>query len=146
MYGELVPLGGGIPILLEQTNLLVGRGPDCDVQIHISTVSSHHCRLILHEGYWRVKDLGSRNGTRVNNMKVDEHVVEPGAVLALANNKFELRYSPADLGATGPPPAEDIFDSPEDIFGHSLFERAGLSGTKKHQVRLSGVLKKKEKR
>jgi adenylate cyclase len=79
----------------------------------------------------------------VNNVKVDEHVVEPGDMIALANHKYELRYSPTDLGATGPPPAEDIFDSPEDIFGHSLFERAGLSGTKKFKAKLSGVLKKK---
>jgi adenylate cyclase len=75
---------------------------------------------------------------------VDEQVVEPGDLIALANHKFELRYSPSDLGATGPPPATDIFDSPEDIFGHSLFERAGLSGTKKNQARLSGVQKKKQ--
>ncbi len=131
MFGELVPLGGGIPIPLEQKNLVVGRAEDCDVVLHINTVSSHHCRLVLHEGYWRVKDLGSRNGTKVNNMKVDDHVVQPGDMLALANNKFELRYSPSDLGATGPPPTDDIFDSPDEIFGSSLFERAGLSGTKR---------------
>jgi len=144
MYGELVPLGGGIPIVLDKKNLLVGRANECDVVLPLRTVSSQHCRLILHEGYWRVKDLDSRNGTRVNNVKVDEHVVEPGDMIALANHKYELRYSPSDLGATGPPPADDIFDSPEDIFGHSLFERAGLSGTKKFKAKLSGVLKKKQ--
>lgn len=131
MFGELVPLGGGIPIPLEQKNLVVGRAEDCDVVLHINTVSSHHCRLVLHEGYWRVKDLGSRNGTKVNNMKVEDHVVQPGDMLSLANNKFELRYSPSDLGAKGPPPTDDIFDSPDEIFGSSLFERAGLSGTKR---------------
>lgn len=144
MYGELVPLGGGIPIVLDKKNLLVGRANECDVVLPLRTVSSQHCRLILHEGYWRIKDLDSRNGTRVNNVKVDEHVVEPGDMIALANHKYELRYSPSDLGATGPPPADDIFDSPEDIFGHSLFERAGLSGTKKFKAKLSGVLKKKQ--
>jgi adenylate cyclase len=145
MYGELVPIGGGIPIVLDKKNLLIGRANECDVVLPLRTVSSHHCRLILHEGYWRVKDLDSRNGTRVNNVKVDEQLVEPGDMIALANHKFELRYSPTDLGATGPPPAVDIFDSPEDIFGHSLFERAGLSGTKKFKAKLSGVLKKKRK-
>ena len=144
MYGELVPLGGGIPIVLDKKNLLVGRANECDVVLPLRTVSSQHCRLMLHDGYWRVKDLDSRNGTRVNNVKVDEHVVEPGDMIALANHKYELRYSPSDLGATGPPPADDIFDSPEDIFGHSLFERAGLSGTKKFKAKLSGVLKKKQ--
>ena len=144
MYGELIPLGGGIPIVLDKKNLLIGRANECDVVLPLRTVSSQHCRLMLHDGYWRVKDLDSRNGTRVNNVKVDEHVVEPGDMIALANHKYELRYSPSDLGATGPPPADDIFDSPEDIFGHSLFERAGLSGTKKFKAKLSGVLKKKQ--
>jgi adenylate cyclase len=144
MFGELVPFGGGVPIPLEGKNLVVGRANDCDVVIPITTISSHHCRLVLHEGYWRVKDLGSRNGTRVNNMKVDDHIVQPGDMLALANNKFELRYSPSDLGATGPPPAEDIFESPDDIFGSSLFERAGLSGTKRMPGKGSGVRKRKD--
>jgi len=144
MYGELIPLGGGIPIVLDKKNLLIGRANECDVVLPLRTVSSQHCRLILHEGYWRVKDLDSRNGTRVNNVKVDEHVVEPGDMIALANHKFELRYAPSDLGATGPPPVDDIFDSPEDIFGHSIFERAGLRDTKKFKAKLSGVLKKKQ--
>lgn len=142
MYGELVPLGGGIPIPLEAKNLLVGRKGDCDIVVPVRTVSSHHCRLILHGGYWRVKDVGSRNGTRVNNVKVDEHIVEPGAVISFASSKYEIRYSPSDLGATGPPPVEDIHESPEEIFGHSLFERAGLSGKARSTAKLSGVLKK----
>jgi hypothetical protein len=143
MYGELVPLGGGMRIPLEAKNLLVGRAGDCDIVLPVRTVSSHHCRLILHDGYWRIKDSGSRNGIRVNNVKVDEHIVEPGDIISLASSKYELRYSPADLGATGPPPVEDIHESPEEIFGHSLFERAGLSGKKRNQAKLSGVMKKK---
>jgi len=125
MYGSLIPLGRGEPIVLDKKNLVVGRHDTCDVVVRASTVSGRHCRLFVSEGYWRVRDLNSRNGTRVNNVKVDDHRLDPGAILSLANHRFEVKYSPIDLGAVGPP-LED--DAPAFIFEYSLMEKAGLSG------------------
>ena len=42
---------------------------------------------------------------------------------SIAKHRYELKYSPVDLGAVGPPPP-DVSDS--DLFGKSLLERAGL--------------------
>jgi len=161
MFGELMPIGPGAPVELYKKILLVGRRPDCDITLKSTTVSGHHCRLYVNQGYWFVKDLDSSNGTRVNGHPVREHRLDPGDVVWFANLRYEVAYSPKDLGATGPPPADEILDTPEDIFSSSLYQRSGGTGVwqrsggsgigsrgedsgAKKQVDDSGVSKKKK--
>jgi adenylate cyclase len=124
MYGQLIPLGGGDTIPLLKERLLVGRRESCDVVLRFANVSAHHCQLYVNQGYWFVKDLGSRNGTKVNGVRVTEKRIDPGATLSVAKHKYEVKYAPADLGATGPPPTDDVH---EEIMGSSLMDRAGLN-------------------
>jgi len=123
MYGELVPQGGGDPIPLLKKTLLVGRRESCDIVLRFSNVSAHHCQLSVTGGYWYVRDMKSRNGVKVNGIRVTEKRLDPGDVLSIARRKYEVKYSPIDLGAVGPPPP-DVLD--EDLFNKSLLERAGL--------------------
>ena len=123
MYGELIPLGGGDPIPLLKKQLLVGRRESCDIVLRFANVSAHHCQLMVNGGYWYVRDLQSRNGCKVNGLRVQEKRIDPGDTLTIAKHKYELQYSPADLGAIGPPPADDL---PSEIMTESLLSRAGL--------------------
>ncbi len=127
MYGELIPLGGGDPIPLLKKNLLVGRRESCDIVLRFSNVSAHHCQLTVIGGYWYVRDLNSRNGTKVNGVRVTEKRVDPGDVLWIAKHRYELRYSPVDLGSVGPPPPDE---TEGNVFSQSLLERAGLVSRK----------------
>ena len=72
MYGELVPMGGGDPIPLLKKTLLVGRREGCDIVLRFSNVSAHHCQLSVDAGYWYVQDKNSRNGVKVNGLRVVE--------------------------------------------------------------------------
>lgn len=126
-FGELTPLGGGDPIPLRKKNLLVGRRESCDIVLRFSNVSAHHCQLENHGGYWYVRDMNSRNGTRVNGVRVSEKRLDPGDELRVAKHKYQIAYSPMDLGAIGPPPSEQL---PVDVMGKSLLERAGLDRRK----------------
>jgi adenylate cyclase len=123
MHGELIPLGGGDPIPLLKKNLLVGRRESCDIVLRFSNVSAHHCQLYCNGGYWYVKDLKSRNGVRVNDARVSEKRIDPGDVLSIAKHRYDVRYSPFDLGAVGPPPVDE---EATDMLKQSLLERAGL--------------------
>ncbi len=69
MFGELLPLGGGDPIPLLKKQLLVGRRESCDIVLRFANVSAHHCQLMVSNGYWYVKDMGSRNGIKVNDVR-----------------------------------------------------------------------------
>lgn len=123
MHGELIPLGGGDPIPLLKKNLLVGRRESCDIVLRFSNVSAHHCQLYCNGGYWYVKDLKSRNGVKVNDARVTEKRIDPGDVLSIAKHRYDVRYSPYDLGAVGPPPVDE---ETTDMLNQSLLERAGL--------------------
>lgn len=123
MYGELIPLGGGDPIPLFKPNLLVGRRESCDIVLRFSNVSARHCELTLSNGYWYVRDLNSSNGIKVNGTRVEEKRLDPGDVLSVAKHRYEIKYSPVECGAVGPPPGEAAM---AEIFGKSLLERAGL--------------------
>ena len=101
MYGELIPLGGGDPIPLLREKLLVGRSESCDIVLRFANVSAHHCILELDCGYWFVEDKNSRNGTKVEGTRVSRKRLDPGVTLAIAKHKYEVRYSPAELGAVG---------------------------------------------
>lgn len=53
-----------------QPEISLGRDPVCDIPIFDETVSAHHARLTYHHGQWWVEDLGSTNGTRLNQEMV----------------------------------------------------------------------------
>jgi predicted component of type VI protein secretion system len=130
MYGELVPLGGGDPIPLLKKSLVIGRRENCDIVLRFPNVSARHCQLTLKNGYWYIQDLDSRNGIKVNGVRVPvgEKRVDPGATISIAKHQYEMRYDPAKLGATGAPPMDD---DTAHVFGQSLLERAGLTGKSK---------------
>ena len=126
MFGELIPLGGGDSIPLLKMELLVGRREACDIVLRYPNVSSQHCKMMVENGYWYVDDLGSSNGTRVNGNRVMQRKrVDPGDTVTFAKHKFQLAYSPQDLGAIGPPPPDD--DAFMQIMQKSLLDRAGLA-------------------
>ena len=60
---------------------------------------------------------------KVNGIRVQEKRIGPGDKVSISKHNYELEYSPADLGAVGPPPAEDL---PAEIMTESLLARAGL--------------------
>ena len=124
MYGQLNPTGGGDPIPLQKTKVLVGRRESCDIVVRFPNVSAHHCQLTIVSGYWFVKDLNSRNGTKVNGTRITRKRVNPGDKISVAKHEYEIEYSPAELGASGPPPGDD--ERGGDIMGESLLDAAGL--------------------
>ncbi len=124
MFGELVPKGGGDPIPLLKKSLLMGRRESCDIVLRFANVSAHHCQLLCEGGYWYVKDMNSKNGTKVNGVRViSRKLLQPGDTLAVAKHSYDVVYAPLDIGAVGPPPDSEMA---EDVLSRSLLERAGL--------------------
>ncbi|TWT90528.1 FHA domain protein [Pseudobythopirellula maris] len=123
MYGELIPLGGGDPIPLLKKRLLIGRRESCDIVLRFANVSAHHCQLSIDGGYLYARDLQSRNGIKINDVRTTDGRLDPGDVLCVSKHKYKVYYSPAELGAVGPPPTEN---RAKEIMSESLLARAGL--------------------
>jgi DNA-binding NtrC family response regulator len=69
--------------------LQIGSHPSNQVQIKDRTISRFHCEVVVEpKGRAWVKDLGSRNGTRVNGTRVREAELTEGAVLQLGRARF----------------------------------------------------------
>jgi pSer/pThr/pTyr-binding forkhead associated (FHA) protein len=59
--------GDVIPLLAPMT---LGRAPDNHVVLSDAYVSSYHARLDQRGGEWWLSDMGSRNGTRLNDVPI----------------------------------------------------------------------------
>lgn len=57
----------------------IGRDEACAMQLVDPMISRRHARIEFLEGQWRLRDLGSANGTEVNGVKVDTIPLESGA-------------------------------------------------------------------
>lgn len=48
-------------------DIIVGRDPDCECVLKDETISARHIRFTYHHNQWWGEDLGSRNGTTLND-------------------------------------------------------------------------------
>jgi serine/threonine-protein kinase len=102
---EAYPLG-------KTDRLVVGRAPDCDIQVKDLQVSRRHCLLIYQNSRWVLEDLGSNNGTLVNGVKIERAELKEGDEFRLGGTTLALvmRRSGGEAwfessAATTPPPA-----------------------------------------
>jgi hypothetical protein len=63
--------------------LLIGRHPRCDILLPGPHVSRVHAELRFRDGTWVLRDLGSRNGTLLNERPVGRASLRPGDVLSI---------------------------------------------------------------
>jgi hypothetical protein len=83
--GERVPLGG--------STVTIGRLLDCNIQLHDPNVSRHHAEVRPSGDGYVLADLGSTNGSRVNGMRVGEHVLAEGDEILIGNTKMTFEAS-----------------------------------------------------
>ena len=81
--------GTSFPLDAETT---IGRAAGCRISIDDTHVSKIHARVFTHDGRWYVEDLGSTNGTAVNEVLVDgSAVLEPGDRVRVGETILELQ-------------------------------------------------------
>ena len=66
----------------------LGRGVDCDVVLADPLCSRVHAELLYEDGNWWVRDAGSRNGTFVDDQRVNEHQLESGEIVRTGSTEF----------------------------------------------------------
>ncbi len=54
---------------------LIGRAVDCTIRLADETVSAHHARLSYQGNQWWLEDLGSKNGTMVNDFTIEGPII-----------------------------------------------------------------------
>jgi pSer/pThr/pTyr-binding forkhead associated (FHA) protein len=70
----------------------IGRSNGCAIRLQDTYVSQMHARLADRDGAWFVEDLGSTNGTYLNDQRVQAPVeVHAGDVVRVGKTVLELR-------------------------------------------------------
>jgi pSer/pThr/pTyr-binding forkhead associated (FHA) protein len=73
-------------------SMLVGRAPECEIRLGDTYASQQHARLFGRAGGWYVEDLGSTNGTYVNDQRLGLPVqVRPGDRIRVGTTQMELK-------------------------------------------------------
>lgn len=71
--------------------MIIGRERDCDMLLTEISVSRHHAELLFDGAEWSLRDLGSKNGTRVNGMRIQApHRVRPGDAVSFGGARYRL--------------------------------------------------------
>ena len=142
---------GGTVFFLPDVPTVLGRSPECHVQVADPWVSSMHALFERRGDQLWVVDLDSRNGTFVGDERIQEAPVDPGARLRFGKTGAELRVRPrvseppsllsdqrtviryiADLAAeSAMPPAETQRDTVRDTGRPTL---AGSPAATRRQV------------
>lgn len=85
---------------------LFGRASDNTVILDEETVSGHHARLSFQGGQWLLEDLGSKNGTAVNDLPLeDPMVITFGDEIRFGNVGLAVRPGQPPLGLSSDPEA-----------------------------------------
>lgn len=71
----------------------LGRLPECDIQVPDAGASRQHARIARRDGGWVLTDLGSTNGTLVNDQIAQDHVLEDGDRITIGETVLEFRRS-----------------------------------------------------
>lgn len=114
---------------------VVGRSEECDITFSLSHLSRRHARLEVREGLLFVIDLGSANGTFVNNRRVNESRVRRGDELRFDTLSFSIVGPADDLDKTSVRPAVSMPPvragiqppSPESVAGVMSFQPGAMA-------------------
>ncbi len=78
-------------ITLSQAPATIGRLPDNTVQIDNLAVSGHHARITWDKDHYEIEDLGSLNGTYVNNERVGKAKLRHCDLVKIGKHEIEFK-------------------------------------------------------
>jgi len=119
----------------------VGRGDECELKIVAQGVSRLHCEVFWADGSWRVRDLGSTNGTWLDGTRVESAILQSRAALRLGKKGpvIWLTAAPGPGGAlsgTDLSPYLDRYVQGSDADGagaHTMMVRKAVHLTRRKQ-------------
>lgn len=78
-------------VTLSQAATTIGRLPDNTVQIDNLAVSGHHARISWNQDHYEIEDLGSLNGTFVNNERVGKTKLRHCDTVKIGKHELEFK-------------------------------------------------------
>ena len=70
-------------LMYETKGYQLGRAPSCNVVINHPTVSRNHARMLFEQSQWSLLDEQSKNGTKINGLKVTSSTLPDDALISI---------------------------------------------------------------
>jgi pSer/pThr/pTyr-binding forkhead associated (FHA) protein len=83
----------GLEFQIDQPEVVLGRGEDCDVLLTDLQASRTHAKILQDGDDYFLCDLGSTNGTFLNGVKIRERLLVNGDRIRIGNNIFLLEVT-----------------------------------------------------
>lgn len=106
VYGILHVIGGndrGKQFALQLPETTIGRGADQDVVLADIAVSRRHVVVAMEGDRYRIRDLGSGNGTLINGVRTDTAILNDGDQIEIGNTVLKLEHAPSRAGVAAQP-------------------------------------------
>lgn len=72
---------------------VLGRGAECGLRVPSDNVSRNHCQVTVKPDGVLLKDLGSSNGTFVNDRRITEQSLKPGDLVRVGPITFTVQIN-----------------------------------------------------
>jgi predicted component of type VI protein secretion system len=120
LNAKLVVVGGDVKTAEIKLRLpsTIGRGRGTTIMLPHPLVSRQHCELFESNGQLMVRDLGSLNGTFVNNQRVTEALLPPGELLTIGTVTFRAVYEAQPEVSPPQGPAPQIKSEVKTVHRH----------------------------
>lgn len=80
----------------QHAEVQIGRDPLSDCRLDDPTISGRHARLVYRQEQWWAEDMGSTNGTLLNDLPLETPaVLATGDVLRLGQARLSIEIQPA---------------------------------------------------
>jgi predicted component of type VI protein secretion system len=120
MPAQLVALDAGPSVLLDKPILLIGRHPECDIQIDSRKISRRHCCIAQVADYLVIRDLGSTNGIRINGARVIEGKLGEGDEVLIGASRYRVSWEdPSEAAPQTIHPAQVVNPAEDDLLESS---------------------------
>lgn len=109
-------------------SMLVGSDPSCTIHIDSLALQSQHARIDTVDQTSSITDLGSADGTYVNQNKISEQPLKDGDLIRVGKHTLTYTYEEVEEMAEVPPPLPEVEEQPviEEEQSAELETRAGF--------------------
>lgn len=125
--------GNAIPYPVTADETVIGRHPECGIQLQSNTVSRWHARLTRKGDEYLIEDMGSGNGTFLNGQQIpkgspavvhNQDRIKLGPLLLRFENEAEVQAAPSASPVSAAPPSGGGMDDFAE-FGSTVEFSAG---------------------
>ena len=99
---RLVQKPGKLILVMSQAKIILGRHSLADVRLTLPYISRRHCLFQFEQGIWRVSDLDSLNGIKINHEKILSAELNSGDSLSIGELEFTIQTEKIPEGVPDP--------------------------------------------